>query len=353
MAVVAESAPKQQSAAPKTQAEAPKTEAEAAPAYDYAAAIAKHTRNVQRLDTLIKAGVSDAKKGQEDPDFGIAWPNSAQWIGEAKKTNLHALTRTHDSDARAKDTGHDAAKEVAYFGSDTPVPKTSSYARKNTKSSANISFNSKTTLGFRRAGMIAIMEPEDKSEKSIKQTLVHEVQHDSDRHEMVPLERYKSEMRAYWLGKTFEKKDAASGTGTKGAKFDGHTIDFDNARQEAIFRHLYKGYAYVAKAWKKEKSFRAEVTKYRRPESINWENSPRVDDLYAELQKSKPSASRIKKLAAKLTDEDKKAIKGTRMRATWRTMIQEKAKSRVLDKGDLAALADGLDWPYLKTLAPK
>ena len=314
---------------------------------------AKHARNVKKLDDLIKSGVADAKASKEDPEFGIAWPNSAQWIGEAKKTDLHALTATHDSDERVKAGGEDPKTQIAYFGVDTPVPKTSSYAAKNLKSKSNVLFYRRTTLGFRGAGKIAIMEPEGKSDKGLKETLVHEVQHDSDRHEMVPLERYKSEMRAYWLGKTFEKKDATSGTGTKGVDFAGHSIDFDNARQEAVFRHLYKGYAYVSSTWKKSKTFREAVRKYTQPESLNWTNSPRVDDLYAELQKSKPSRSRIQKLTGKLTESDKKAIQDAKMKDTWHAMIKGKVKDKTLDAKDLAVLAKGLDWPDLTSLAPK
>jgi hypothetical protein len=70
---------------PQQQAD-PQQQAQQGGGYDYAAAVAKHKRNVKKLDELISAGVKDAKDKKKDADYGVKWPNSAQWIGEAKST---------------------------------------------------------------------------------------------------------------------------------------------------------------------------------------------------------------------------------------------------------------------------
>lgn len=73
--------------------------------------------------------------------------------------------------------------------------------------------------------------------------MVHEVQHDADRHDSEeghdkpfksPEEswnRYKTEFRSYWLDGGFDSSSTTSGSATN--------AKFDNAKQERIFKHMY------------------------------------------------------------------------------------------------------------------
>ncbi len=339
----------QQQAEPQPQqAEQRDQQAQQGGGYDYAAAIAKHKRNVKKLDELITAGVKDAKDKKKDSDYGVKWPNSAQWIGEAKKTALHALTKTHDSDARVQGAGQAAPANVARFGVEAAVPADSTYDKDDAASLRNIDIDGANTGGWRMAGKIAIVEPVDQGDKQLKGTIVHEVQHDADKHTGASAERYKSEFRAYWVDQTFKAESAAAGSAAS-EEVAGFTVAFTNKRQRAIFKHLYAEYPYVSASWENE-DFRKVVEAMKKPDSVNWVNSPRIDDLYAELQKEKPSAGDVDKKVTALTAEDKTAIKGSKMKGTWLALIQGRVSDGTLKKAHLAKLASGLEWPELKTL---
>jgi hypothetical protein len=198
------------------------------------------------------------------------------------------------------------------------------------------------------AGKIAIVEPVDQGEKQLKGTIVHEVQHDADKHTGAAAERYKSEFRAYWVDQTFKSESAEKGSAGE-EEIDGQKVAFDNKRQRAIFKHLYAAYDYVSASWDNE-DFRKVVAEMKKPDSVNWVNSPRIDDLYIELQKEKPSAGDVNKKVKALTAEDKTAIKGSKMKATWLALVKSRVTDGTLKKAHLAKLASGLEWPELKDL---
>lgn len=285
---------------------------------------AKHAENLKTLDDMVKTG-----KTETSTRFGQAWPNSCMWL-TAGKTTLHALTETHDADARATALGE--AGKKAMFGLDAAVPTASEYAKDDQTNRANIYLAKTSWLGFRRGGSpskVVIIEPKSKGKDSVQETIVHEVQHDADHHGTSGWERYATEFRAYWIDGTYRSKKTASGSADSSlAAKDGTVLSgFDNERQQTIFKHLYDSdsYAYVKAGWS-DSDFKKKVLDLKKPEGSNLVNSPRIDDLYLELQKPKPDLDKVKELGGKLTKADKQSIQDAGMKATWIKLVEDKFK---------------------------
>lgn len=290
----------------------------------YADALQNHQANLKNLDSLVKKG-----KKETSTRFGMAWPNACEWI-TAGKTQLHALTQTHDADARATTLG--AAGKKAMFGIDTPVPTASTYDENDLTKATNIYNANPTWLGFRRAGspsLVVIIEPTTKGEDSVKETITHEVQHDADHHGGDAWGGYSTEFRAYWIDGTYRNKSEKSGSANETLTASDGTVlsGFDNARQQTIFRHLYNSssYAYVKANWGDD-TFKRKVLALKSPEGSNLVNSPRIDDVYLELVKATPSLETLKTLAGKLTKKDKEAIASSGMKAQWEELLKAKFK---------------------------
>src|SRR5262245_35543464 len=261
-------------AAGVTAAKAPKDEKEekgkkkkwtAGTPADHATAKDRHAANVKLLQDLIDGG-----KDVKDSKWGKRWPNACQWL-LANKTGLHAFTETHGSVARAA-TLSAAAGERAYFGIATAVPATSDYNAGDQTDATNIDTNKPSTLGYRAAGSpskIAILDPVTQSTELVKETIVHEVQHDADHHPLDDWGRYQSEFNSYWVDKTYGEDSPKHGTADESmtAKDGTALTGFDNARQQRIFKHLYDGYDYVTSAYPAA-AFKTKVKNYKHPTGV-------------------------------------------------------------------------------------
>ncbi|MDY0061182.1 MAG: hypothetical protein RBU45_15345 [Myxococcota bacterium] len=274
----------------------------------------KHKKNLQTLDAMVKSGTKET-----GTKYGTAWPNACEWI-QAGKTNLHALTQTHDAAARATALGQNGNN--AMFGYGVASPTESDYNKDDVTDKRNIYEYAKPNwLGFRQAStpsLVAIIEPADKSKDDVQGIIVHEIQHDADHHADDPWSGYETEFRAYWLQQSFQDQSPESGTGTDG---------FDSARQQAILTHLYNdpSYAYVKDAWDNDTDgFQGKVIALKFPKGLNIVNSPRIDDVYLEMTKATPDKAKVIEKAGKLTKADKKAIRDKGMKSDWEKLINEK-----------------------------
>lgn len=298
-------------------------EAPAAPASAFETAKANHKANLDHLHKMIQDG-KKAKPG--DTRFGVAWPNSCEWL-EAGRTSLHALTETHDSAARATALG--SAGKRAMFGIDTAVPAESDYNETTQTDARNVYAAQPSWLGFRRAGSpskVVIIEPTKKSTDLVQETIVHEVHHDADRHGSADFERYATEFRAYWIDGTYRAEDATAGSAddTKTAADGTVLAGFDNARQQRIFLHLFNSssYPYVKDGWLNDKDFKKQVLAMKVPTGHNTINSVRLDDMYKAVQGFGTDEDAFHAAVAKLTPEEKAAIQGS-MRDTWIALIED------------------------------
>ena len=268
--------------------------------------------------------------------------NSADWILNAKKAKLYALTPTGDSYARLTKGKKNPRIDEAWFPKGMPgsagdiAGGAVTYNKDDLTDNTNVELDDqgKVTGGWNLPGLIAITRPSKKSKETVWETIRHEVQHDADMNKgrdmgagiraasekvdsattatdkkkaeaMVQtersLQRYKTEYRAYsYQGST---QYAALDNTVQNKTHDG--VPFSE-RQLQIFSHVYQGYAYTKEEWDKNsplangKTFRQAVSEYWQPdtEGFNKLNSARIDDFYQALDK-------IGGKAAKTTSETK------------------------------------------------
>jgi peptidoglycan hydrolase-like protein with peptidoglycan-binding domain len=255
--------------------------------------LARHKRHVAYVQKILAA--------MKQPGNPAILINTAEWLapstpGATAQSQLKVLTSTHDSQARAKHHGHDQA--FAYFGVDQPFPDDSADYDRDITSERNIRYKEAGAAGHydHGTGSVLIYNPKALGGQ-VRGILVHEVQHAAYDHEHKPgsaapyqspensWDRYQNEFRAYWVDGGHDSKSDASGTAT--------STKFDNAKQEAIFLHMYDTSLYP---WLKpnydsdeavtgeSKNFQDLVHEYTRPAGINLVNSPRIDAFYRQLK---------------------------------------------------------------------
>lgn len=265
---------------------------------DYAKAIDRHKANVAEMATQI----NNMRTGT------LIERNTAEWLvptspGAKPKNDLHVCTLTHDAEARAKEHGHEKDYQT-YFGAIEKFPDNSSTYDAHIKSKRNIRFVKKNTGGHHLNKDIWIYEPKSQGASGVKILLIHEVQHDADRHDEEhghggsgPAEvwnRYKTEFRAYWQDGRYNSTSAAHNPGL---------APWDNARQKIIFDNMVASgiYEWLKKNYDDDsakidgKKFKDLVHSYTKPEGVNLQNSPRIDDFYLSLDKCKKSHTDLTK----------------------------------------------------------
>jgi hypothetical protein len=262
--------------------------------------------------------------------------NSCEWANTGR-SKVYVVTKTHDSRARSAAAGHSGGAAWFSFPTGEISAATSYYARRAAPAdpwdNTNIHFeDSDTADGFSNTaqGVIAVMETViDRGARYFHRVLKHEVQHAADDHGTTPLENYKTEFRAFWLGSgEFNSESATDRVRNMGWVW--------NARQWAIFDNLYNDpvYGYVKTAWDAEDSepdhskrtFQHAVVSFSRPESINPENSIHVDDFYHALQATShadctaespaqpnPNVTVLRAALGKLEAADRHDIQGNRL----------------------------------------
>lgn len=264
----------------------------------YAQALADHQANV----AAVKAEITAMRA---DPDPAIS--NTAEWlepvaVGGVAKNELYVLSKTHDSAARVAAHGKSNSME-AYFGGDKLYPDNSGDYDAHVDSNRNIEYIDGSWLGAHLDRKIWVYDPIS-SLASLRGTLVHESQHDADRHDKEPgadkaykspeesWVRYKTEFRAYWVANMTSPTVSGSAA-----------APFDNQRQKDIFDHLYNSPTYSV--WLKPnydndtkvygEGFKKLVHNYKTPEGVNLINSPRIDDFFLKLEACKKSDTDLTK----------------------------------------------------------
>jgi hypothetical protein len=246
----------------------------------------RHDANRARVQGWLDAGAA------QNHDRMLR--NSCEWA-KTGRSKIYVLTKTHDSTARCAAAHH--AGGAAWFSypagelSAATVYYTRRAAAADPWDNANIYFeNDPDVDGFNYSDtrVVALMETAvARGSGYFYRVLKHETQHAADLHGNTDLERYKSEFRAYWLG----SGEFNSESPTAHVHHLGWTW---TARQWAIFDDMYNDptYGYVKTAWDAEnaehdrtkRSFQNDVIAFARPESINPENSIRVDDFHQAVQ---------------------------------------------------------------------
>jgi hypothetical protein len=252
----------------------------------YDATRQRHDRNRATVQGWLNAGAA------QHHDTRLR--DSCEWAN-AGRAKISVLTKVHDSKARATAEGHprgaawfsypagDLSSAVAYY--------TRRVGRTGAWDNTNVEFEDVATVdGFSDSDThtIALMETAiAKGPDYFYRVLEHEVQHAADDHDSSDLDDYKTEFRAYWLGSG--EYDSVSPR----ARVQHLGWDW-NARQWAIFWHLYNSaaYAHFKTAWDAENTiddhalrvFQKAVVDFAHPESINPDNSIRVDTIYQALK---------------------------------------------------------------------
>jgi hypothetical protein len=258
--------------------------AEARDVARYDATRRRHDRNRTIVQGWLNAGAAQ--------HHDIRLRDSCQWANTGR-TKIFVLTKVHDSAARAAAAGHRGGAAWFSYPDGELSTGAASYTRRAGHTGAwdngNVHFEDVATVdGFQSPGEIALMETAvAKGAAYFYSVLKHELQHAADDHDSTDLDGYKTEFRAYWLGSG--EYDSASPRAR--VRHLGYVW---NARQWAIFQHLYNdpAYAYVKTAWDAEnhvhdralRVFQKAVVDFAHPESINPDNSTRVDDFYQALK---------------------------------------------------------------------
>lgn len=226
--------------------------------------------------------------------------NTAEWInpttaGATPKNDLYLVSSTHDSAARAKEHGKDADYR-AYFGKDEAFPDDTGTYDTKISSERNIRYAHKNAGGHHNGRSIWMYDVKSKGSFNFKTVLIHEVQHDADRHDREeghddkfksPEEswnRYKTEFRSYWVDDRYSGDSDANNPAI---------APFDNDRQKRIFDLMYNSPLY--KDWLQPNyddnkdiyggKFQDLIHGYTKPEGVNLVNSPRIDNFFLQLEK--------------------------------------------------------------------
>ncbi len=309
----------------------------------YAQAIARHKVNVAHM----KSELTRYKSAASPPKLR----NTGEWLepstpGVAPKNDLFVLTHTHDFAARAAEHGH--KNEEAYFGDRTQYPSDAADYDARIGEERNIHYAPPGVQGEHLGRKIWVHDPFGMTVKRLEEVLIHEVQHDADRHDKEqgydesfksPLEswnRYKTEFRSYWV-------DGERDTALLTTVHNPALAPFDNAKQRAIFLHMYgNSPTEVYAVWLRPnydknttaygQKFQDLVHGYKAPEGVNLVNSPRIDNFYLQLGRCRPgdtnlAASPLKELdaAAKALDANDQAT----MNAAEAGRLQEMLKDRL------------------------
>lgn len=254
---------------------------------NYQTAIANHLQNEQMIYGAIRSMKTSAN---------VVEQNTHDWLrpddaGVPRHVEFWVLTRTHDAVDRANHHGHSG--ESAWFGRAIHQNEGSMDYDPAIESTRDIVFES-VRGGDATATTVRMYDGHTRSRQSNINIIVHEIQHVVDRHHDEPGENhmdtpatawtsYKTEFRAYWIDGDFDRHSDAPQQRTDG---------FKNARQRAIFDHMYGShlYSYLQQPYDHGATvygldFRDLVHNYDRPEGINLINSPVIDAFYLELRK--------------------------------------------------------------------
>lgn len=327
----------------------------------------RHRKNVAFVTTVL----TEMRKPGNPPIVR----NTAEWLvpagGGSGKNDLIVLTKTHDAKARAKKHGK-SDDYVAYFGANLTYPDDSADYKLDITSDVNIHFAEASVAGSQGSKKIRLMEPKRHGRADVQSFLVHEVQHAADKHERDPdwaedykspeesWVRYKTEFRSYWVD---GERDSPRFSDASGSATD---AKFDNAKQEAIFLHMYgDSPTDVYAVWLRPnydrnttvhgKKFQDLVHGYTRPEGINLVNSPRIDNFQRRLRSCDKTDTNMRvppladvKIAAQALDADDRAYVNSAAAAELQKLMKDnlaatpfKTIAKLVNGGRLPGWAGG------------
>ena len=280
--------------------------------------LTRHKKNTQ----LVQQALTEMSNS---PD--IVEQNTAEWI-LSQTSKFFVATATHDSVERLSrvNIGSDY---ITYFGAkhDANVfPNTDANYSDDVLNWDDITISSPGTLASTANNTISFYDPIKKGsdKQSIKNTLVHEVQHVADKHEDDEIHdtpdnvddawnSYKTEFRAYWVSGEYEKFSPDKEFGSTGF----------NERQWEIYMHLVMNYGYVKKfkpqvvtksknATDNGKTLIQLITAYSKPDGFNLDNSVRIENFYRAIEKcdkkmgiTDPEIIELEKAANEMTEQEK------------------------------------------------
>ncbi len=220
------------------------------------------------------------ENGAETAPVGSPFRNACEWLLSGR-SKIYALTRTHDSETRPLNLN--STRTESWFpkwetGAGDVFHDATDYSDTNND---NVFFATRNTLGGSTPdGSVVIHGASQMSDEELRRTIVHEVQHSSDMHDLTPLSRFQSEVNAYLLGHEQHPEEFLAGKGAEEtAEGEGGTW---NARVKAIFEHMRSsgGYSYLGEAWGlNENDFKEKVRAIQGPSTPNPINSVRIADF--------------------------------------------------------------------------
>lgn len=326
-----------------------------------AAARQKHEDQQKRVAALIQQGLATQPATSSVTDLQTLFRNSCEWIVQGRSTMV-VLSQTHDSKTRKP-------KFVAYFDRQVKFPKTGGdYAEQPAPDDTDhIQYVPEDWAGGMSAGELSLINPEDFSDATLKETITHEVQHAADQNAFGQAGRvegtpglkggdalqsaqkynnYQSEFRAHWLeapegsprDKFKSSRKAALNskpvTSTDPATQQKLSVatGFKNERQEKIFWYLHDYYPglIIAETYTQDPSYRAMVNAFEQPVGVNLVNSVRIQDLIKAIE---PLAS-VKTISTKtLSPADQAKVNDVFQRVaaldqTDRTFLEDPAGSK-------------------------
>jgi hypothetical protein len=265
--------------------------AEARDVARYEATRRRHDRNRAIVQGWLNAGAA------QHHDTRLR--DSCEWANTGR-AKISVLTKVHDSAARSAAAGHAGGAAWFSYPAGDLTSAASYYTRRPHQTGAwdntNVNFEDVAGVdGFSDSNnhTIALMETAIAHGPGyFYGVLKHEVQHAADDHGPSALDGYQTEFRAYWLGSgEYDSVSPRAQVERLGYHW--------NARQWAIFHYLYRdpAYTYVKAAWDAEnaepnralRTFQQAVIAFTRPESVNPDNSIRVDTFYEALKDTTPA----------------------------------------------------------------
>jgi hypothetical protein len=255
------------------------------------------SRHLQNLDRINKVLHSMSYTFDHDGYFTAdwLWPTDPS---KKPKIKLQVLTYTHDHLARATHHGHKGAS--AYFQGPYTLPNVAADYDADITSTRNILFKDTMVQGDFSASGIRVMDPLSHSFADLRDTLVHEVQHQAShleeedygkrayRNPVWAWNNYRTEFGAFWTATNHFKQSKQSGTAP---------APWDNGRQKEIFEYLYtdSSYSLALKPHYDNNSrvhgmnFQNLVHGYAKPQGFNLDNTRDTDDLLLAVRKCKRS----------------------------------------------------------------
>lgn len=220
---------------------------------------------------------------------GIVQNTALYCQGKARGTRrprvvLEAIVPVHDADKRIEAERLNPAKYTAWAWG----------------SPSDVSFNVVDLGGYHNGNRIGLvtrlgLDGGTHDEQTLREFLVHEVQHDADHSESSPEGKgidsfddeawrwFKTEYRAYWLDGRYDNfSTTRQHTATHPGINRGRVIDGKNERSFACISHLWEaGTAYqgIVDAYTASSKFRKLVHRHNGVDSANATNNPKIDDF--------------------------------------------------------------------------